>query len=229
LLTTGSIRHIFSVNYTITAHNSGVLVSRATNLPDGRKVYVQLLYLYPASIPAERFPNAPPNARPERWWQYFHNKHSKNKKMKLELSVIALGLITFIACKKDCPTTPAVKTQEQLLTAKTWKADEIRIQLSNGTSQYYKRGGGANTVNYDSDSLKFNTNNTGTYYYLGIQYTTTWNFINSEKSKMTLIINYPTPVTVNLENVTLAETYFSYSQYVTSGISYLASGRRLPN
>ena len=46
---------------------------------------------------------------------------------------------------------------------------------------------------------------------------------------MTLIINYSTPLTINLENVTLADTYFSYSQYVTSGVSYLASGRRLPN
>ena len=148
--------------------------------------------------------------------------------MKNKLLIITLGLMTFVSCKKDSTST-TVKTQEELLTSKTWKADEIRVQQSNNITQYYKRGGASNTTNYDSDSLKFNTNNTGIYYYAGSQYTTTWNFLNSEKSKLALIINYPTPLTINLENVTLAETYFSYSQYVTSGISYLASGRRLPN
>lgn len=162
---------------------------------------------------------------------------------KVLLSTVALfGLIILIfssqtSCKKETVTETVTdtifqcipKSPETLLTAKTWKADEIRSQLSNGTSQYYKRGGGTNTVNFDSDSLKFNSNNTGIYYYSGNQYTTTWNFINSEKSKMTLVINYPTPLTINIENVTLADTYFIYSQYVTSGVSYLASGRRLPN
>ena len=151
--------------------------------------------------------------------------------MKFKLAVITFGLITLFSCTKDCPTTTTtqVKTPEELLTAKTWKADEIRVQQSNGTSQYYKRGGTSNTVNYDSDSLKFNANNTGTYYYLGSPYSTTWNFSNPEKSKMILVINYSTPLTINLENVTLAGTYFTYSQYVVSGVSYLASGRRLPN
>ena len=151
--------------------------------------------------------------------------------MKVKLAIITLGLVTFLSCKKDSPTpaTPTVKTPEELLTAQTWKADEVRVQFSNGTAQYYLRGGTANTIDYDSDSLKFNTDNTGVYYYSGSQYTTTWNFINSDKSKMTLIINYPVPLTANLENVTLTDTYFSYSQYVTSGISYLASVRRLPN
>ena len=152
--------------------------------------------------------------------------------MKLNLTFLTLGLVSILSCKKDdCPTpaTTIIKTQEELLTAKTWKADEIRVQLSNGAAQYYKRGGSGNTANYDSDSLKFSTNNTGIYYSSGLQYTTIWNFINTEKSKMTLIINYSTPLTINLENVTLADTYFSYSQYVTSGVSYLASSRRLPN
>jgi hypothetical protein len=132
-------------------------------------------------------------------------------------------------CKKDCADDSNPKTQEELLTAKTWKTDEARIQLSNGTAQYYKRGGSGNTVNYDSDSLKFNTNNTGIYYSTGTQTPITWNFTNGEKSKMTIVISYASPLTINLENVTLADTYFSYSQFVTAGVSYLASVRRLPN
>ena len=155
--------------------------------------------------------------------------HFKYSTMNLKFLFVTIGLITFISCKKDCPVTPTPKTQEELLVAKTWKTDEARIQLSNGTAQYYKRGGSSNTVNYDSDSIKLNPNNTGVYYYSGSQYTVTWSFTNPEKSKMTLIINYSTPLTANLENVTLTETYFTYSQYVTSGVSYLASVRRLPN
>ena len=103
--------------------------------------------------------------------------------MKLKLAIITLGLVSILSCKKDCPTptTTTVKTQEELLTAKTWKADEIRIQLSNGTAQYYKRGGSGNTANYDSDSLKFSTNNTGIYYSSGLQYTTILEFYKHRK------------------------------------------------
>lgn len=151
--------------------------------------------------------------------------------MKLQLTILALVVISILSCNKDSssPAPTKVKTSEELLSANTWKAGEIRTQLGDGTTEYYLRGGTSNTINYDSDSLKFNTDNTGIYYYLGSQYTTTWNFINPEKSKMTLVINYPTPLTVNLENITLADTYFTYSQYVTSGVIYLSSVRRIPN
>jgi hypothetical protein len=151
--------------------------------------------------------------------------------MKIRLTFVAFLIIIFAACKKDHETanTPT-KTIEELLTEKTWKADEIRVQISNNTTTYYKRGGSANTGTYDTDSLKFNPDNTGIYYYLGTQSTTTWNFINSDKSKMTLIINYSTPLTINLENINITENYFKYAQYsADGGISYLASGTRVPN
>lgn len=134
--------------------------------------------------------------------------------------------------KKDPvkPDTPSVKTIEELLIAKTWKANEIRVQLSNNTTSYYKRGETTNTANYDSDSLKFNPDNTGIYYYLGSQYTTTWNLINTEKSKMTIVINYSPSLTIDLENINITQTYFKYAQYSTAGgISYLSSGTRVPN
>lgn len=151
--------------------------------------------------------------------------------MKTRLISIAFLAIIFAACSKDhtTPNTPT-KTTEELLSAKTWKADEIRVQLSNNTTSYYKRGATTNTVNYDSDSLKFNPDNTGIYYYLGSQYATTWNFVNSDKSKLTVVINYSTPLTINFENVNVTENYFKYAQYATAnGISYLSSGTRVPN
>ncbi|MBK9571148.1 MAG: hypothetical protein IPO53_15380 [Chitinophagaceae bacterium] len=76
-----------------------------------------------------------------------------------------LTLLSFISCNKEDTITPT-KTLEQLLTGKTWKADEIRAQLSNNTASYYKRGTVGTT--YDSDSLKFAVNNTGHLLFLRI-------------------------------------------------------------
>ncbi len=150
--------------------------------------------------------------------------------MKAKIVLAALFVITIASCKKDSTTTttPVPKTPEEFLTAKIWKADEIRIQQSNNTTQYYKRGVSGTT--YDTDSLKFSTNNTGTYYFGGSSYSTTWNFTDAAKNKMTIIINQPpTPITVYLENIQLADTYFKYAQYYTGVISYMASCVRVPN
>ena len=148
--------------------------------------------------------------------------------MKKILTTTALAIIILVSCKKDSPTTPT-KTTEEILTSKTWKADEVRTQLGNNTTSYYKRGAGGNTVNYDTDSLKFNTNNTGVYYFQGAQYTTTWNFGNAEKTKMTIVISYSPALTVNLEYIDITENSFKYTQFPSSGISYLASATRVPN
>ncbi len=147
------------------------------------------------------------------------------------IKTVALSLATIIllySCKKD-EVEPVSRTIEELLTSKTWKADELRIQLSNNTTQYYKRGVSGNT--YDSDSLKFTNSNTGTYYFSGSAYPITWNFTDAAKSKMTVVINQPpTPLTVYLENIHITETYFKYSQYnLGSGLTYMASGTRVPN
>ena len=152
--------------------------------------------------------------------------------MKTTYSLLLILTLFFVACSKDSTTAPipTPKTTEELLAEKAWKADEIRVQQANGIMQYYKRGGSTNTVNYDSDSVRFNLNNTGTYYFSGATYTTTWNFVNAEKSKMTLVINYPTPLSINIENINITQTYFRYSQYINAGVnSYLASCTRTQN
>jgi hypothetical protein len=151
--------------------------------------------------------------------------------MKKKAVFIAFCVITVISCtieKTITPTSVIIKTTEEILTGKTWKADEIRVQLSNNTTQYYKRG--ISGTLYHSDSIKFNANNTGTYYYSGSAYASTWNFTNSRKTKMTVVINQsPTPITIYLENIQLAETYFKYAQYFIGAVSYLASCTRVPD
>lgn len=119
---------------------------------------------------------------------------------------------------------------EQILTQKVWKSNEVRTQLGNNTTQYYLRGGGSNTVNYDSDSLKFNSNNTGTYYYLGSQYSTTWNFTDALKTKLTLVVNFGSQTTLYWENVNICNsTYLRYTQYTTTGTTYMSSILRITN
>ena len=151
--------------------------------------------------------------------------------MKQRLLMLAIGIISFTACTKEDPNpeNPITKTPEEYLTSKTWKTDEARIQFNNTTVQYYKRGAAGNTVNYDSDSLKFNANNTGIYYYLGTQYSTTWSFTDAGKTKLTLVVNFSSPETLKLENITVNDSYFAYAQYPSTATNYLASVRRVPN
>ncbi len=151
--------------------------------------------------------------------------------MKTKIVFLAFCIITVISCNKETTITPTpvvIKTTEEILTGKTWKADEIRVQQSNNFTQYYKRG--VSGTIYDTDSIKFSMANTGTYYFSGSSYSTTWNFTDAAKTKMTVVINQPpTPITIYLENIQLADTYFKYAQYYTGTISYLASCTRLPN
>lgn len=153
--------------------------------------------------------------------------------MKFKIWTLALVLAVLTSCEKTDPIVdpPVEKTPEQYLVAKTWKTDEARIQFASSLTQYYKRGAAGNTVNYDSDSIKFNTNKTGLYFYLGNQYNTTWDFTDPEKTKLTLAINFGAsePETLKLENITVNNKYFSYSQFPVVGTKYLASVRRVPN
>lgn len=141
-------------------------------------------------------------------------------------------ILPFISCNNSITKTPGnqAKTVEQLLTGNTWKADEIRVQLSDDTKAYYKRGGLNNTVNYNSDSLKFRRNNTGSYYYEGREYPVKWAFTDPEKTKMELIIYQDQAINIYLENIHFTDNHFKYTQYSsTDGISYMASGTRTPN
>lgn len=140
-------------------------------------------------------------------------------------------IVLLFSCKKDDTPNPPKKSVEQLLTAKTWKVDELRLNTGGNTTQfYYKRGGSANSGDRDSDSLKFNADKTGLYYYLGSQYTTQWEFTSSDKSKLTLVINYGKPETVYWENIDVSDDYLRYSQYsLPSSQNYVAIITRVPN
>lgn len=97
------------------------------------------------------------------------------------------------------------------LTGVTWKMDESRVIDGNKVS-YYKRGGPENTINFDEDFYKFNTDNTGVYYFNGQEYRFNWKYLDAEKSKMEMIIQYPSPLIVNFENVTVIGNTLKYTR-----------------
>ena len=88
---------------------------------------------------------------------------------------------------------------------------------------YYKRDGQENTINFDNDLYKFDTDNTGIYFYNGQQYKFNWKYLNTEKTKMELVILYPIPLIVSLENITLTASAFAYTRLQkVNGVNYVA-------
>ncbi len=120
--------------------------------------------------------------------------------------------------------TPVTKTPETVKTANdpanvsavsltgfTWKMEESRV-IDGNNMFYYKRNAAENTINFDEDFYKFNNDNTGTYYYNGQEYKFTWKYLDTENTKMEMIILYPTPLIVNFENITVTGSSFKYTR-----------------
>jgi hypothetical protein len=120
------------------------------------------------------------------------------------------------------PDTQPANVSGALLTVVTWKMEESRV-IDGNNMMYYKRGGQENSVNFDNDLYKFDNDNTGTYFYNGQQYKFNWKYLDAEKTKMEMIILYPTPLIVNLENITLTATSFKYTRLQkVNGVNYVA-------
>lgn len=107
----------------------------------------------------------------------------------LKIFVLAtLAMIIFSGCSKDDKNDtpdPVVKTNKELLTAKTWQVGETYQNIT-GTRIHYLRGG-ENTTGADIGKLriKFNTDGTGSYTdEAGNNYTMTWAFTSADESNI---------------------------------------------
>ena len=130
--------------------------------------------------------------------------------MKNKYYILLFVLFAFISCSKDDTTTSL--SQEQILTSGVWKIDEIRF-LS-GTFFYYKRGNtSGNTANFDTESVQFNADHTGSYIAGGVTYPVTWSYADATKTKLTFTIAYSTPLVVNWENIVYTDTSIQYTEY----------------
>lgn len=122
------------------------------------------------------------------------------------------------------PVKPAREENKpaDFLTSQSWKAEESRIMEGNHVS-YYKRGGAANSINLDDDFYKFQADNTGTWSFNGQDYKFTWQYGNAEKTKIKMLMQYPTPLMVNLENIVISATAFSYTRLQqANGVNLMA-------
>ena len=88
---------------------------------------------------------------------------------------------------------------------------------------YYKRDGPENTINFDNDFYQIKANNTGIYFYNGQEYKFNWKYLDSEKTKMEMVILYPIPFIVNLENISLSSSSLKYTRLQkVNGLNYVA-------
>jgi hypothetical protein len=131
---------------------------------------------------------------------------------QLFLTLFFISYLSF-ACKKDSNPTVATKSAEELLTAHTWKIDELRY-VYRGVLEHYVRGVHGNVDYFANEYLKFNPDHTGNNDNLT---SLTWQFIDAAKTKLTFTINFTTeaPLVVNWEHVVLTENSITFSEYWT--------------
>jgi len=110
-------------------------------------------------------------------------------KTKGYLLFVLVSILLLQACTKDDGDIDVI-SKEELLTHHTWKMQEI-TQAENNSQIYYKRGGVANTHNFDNDKITFLANGTGNYSPTPAQnFNITWSFTNAEKTQMNIVITF---------------------------------------
>jgi hypothetical protein len=102
--------------------------------------------------------------------------------------------------------------KDSVLTTNTLKIEEIRF-LQGNTQYYYKRGASGNTANFDTESIKFNSNGTGTYIAGGITYTLTWSWMDVNKTKLQYIVSYNPALTVTWDQLQFTNNSLAYAEY----------------
>ncbi len=106
----------------------------------------------------------------------------------------------------------------ELLTANSWKVQEIRGVNAN-TLLFYERGGISNTENFDNEYIRFEADGTGTYFDgSGATHQITWEFSNEAKTKLTFVVSNPAPLesqTVIWENLRYKDNALLFDQYWT--------------
>lgn len=163
--------------------------------------------------------------------------------MKLRIicfCALAAGILAFSSCKKTLTEIrtlrdtvintimipPPVVNKDSVLTATTLKLEEFRF-MQNNTVYYYKRGATGNTANFDTETIKFNANGTGTYVAGGITYSLTWNWVDAAKTKIQYVVSYNPALTITWEQMSFTNTSVSYTEtYNRNGTNTIGYGLR---
>ena len=152
------------------------------------------------------------------------------QKITLVIAMVAVMLLA-ASCKKDTTSNPGPKVaSEALLTAHPWKPKVINGVVGN-TIVMYQRGGTGNTQNYDNESITFDAAKTGTYNDInGKQYPLTWDFANTDKTKLTFTVQYtPNVSNVTWDNMVFTDSLLEYNQtYSIGGVNGHSHEIRMP-
>jgi hypothetical protein len=156
--------------------------------------------------------------------------------MNFRLPLLIITTLVITSCKKEtikevevikeviAPVVPINK--DSVLTTTSLKVDEMRF-LQNNTVYYYKRGASGNSANFDTESIKFNSNNSGTYNAGGINYTFTWNWIDAAKTKLQYTVSYSPALTITWDQLQFTNNSVSYTEsYNRNGSNSLGYGIR---
>jgi hypothetical protein len=121
---------------------------------------------------------------------------------------------------KDTVTIKDTAISLELLTANSWKLQEIR-GVTGSSIVFYQRGGSSNTENFDPEYITFDTNKTGVYNDgFNHSHSIIWDFLNNEKTKLTFTITNLAPLpdqTVIYENLRFKNGALLFDQYWTIG------------
>ena len=144
-------------------------------------------------------------------------------------TVVKTKIDTVIQTKTDTLQEKDTSLTAAILTANSWKLQEIRA-LSGSNYIFYVRGGSNNTQSFDNEFITFHSNNTGTYQdNTGTQSSFTWNFTDASNKKLVWLWNLPSPVTITWENISYDDGALRYTEYFTQfGVSVLSSAIRIP-
>ncbi len=104
----------------------------------------------------------------------------------------------------------------EILTANPWQLQEYKGVVGN-KKVWYERGSSNNTQNFDSDYITFKLDKTGQYTDgFGGQYAITWDFVNSDSTKIKWVYNRPQgKLTVTYDNIRYKNASLLFDQYWT--------------
>jgi len=120
--------------------------------------------------------------------------------------------------KKDTVIIKDTALTIEILTANSWKMQEMRGVLGS-TNRYYLKGGTSNTESFDNEYITFNQNNTGTYVQNdGTQRSITWSITNGTYAKIVwTLYNTPATFSITWDNIRYKNKSLYYDDYYTDG------------
>ncbi|WP_298739510.1 hypothetical protein [uncultured Chitinophaga sp.] len=132
---------------------------------------------------------------------------------------------------KDTIKTVDTTVTTEILTANSWKIQEIRGVTGNA-NVYYKRGNTANTntQNFDNEYITFRADKTGTYVdNNGGQSSLTWDFTNAAHTTLSVTVNFPSgTIAMTWDHLCYRNKSIKYEEFYTSkGVNSHSYGLRI--